>query len=682
MKYLSLFDNFNQVEESYNFDNDSLIESKVNQMSMLREGCMAAWDFNEFSNFFGPTLNENNTEEENNFLMEKAYYTYELGVLYEHNQDWFEGGSNIIYLEDNSTYEGYSILFKNNRLHIIKESTLSKLKEGIELIEESLWGWVKDTVKSAAGAVNKYVIQPVKKAAAYVGKKVGQAWDALSNGAKKVWEFSKKILSMVAAFAKENPLTCIGLVLTIIGTILSFIPVAQFLSPILATIAGGITVYEGARDLIKSSKAIGKAEKVGEIVKGGGKIIFGSASLLLGIRDLIASASEALPGMGAIGIGIKSAVVGWTNKFTATAFGAVASAGAGKAIGCSAWLGEFFVTLCEKAPFVKNAINKFPKIAKHSKTIAGVVDKGADQGKSAVLDSYDYNEESEYQNWDGNINEQEGGGWGFGELLINFLVYVGKSCFGWLYDIIVKGISGIGKVINGLMDLPGKITRGIDKFKKDQGSSFIGGIISGALSTAVRPITSVAQKFIDTYIKPTVKPLTGWMTSLGKRNASISKAIEGNKSLKSPVGGIKKADPPKIEKQEVVITAKDKAALKKIGNKGVSTMVKAGGGTQKMVEKIKKAQDEFKKKFPGVSKEKGSWGSSPSGKATYTIKSKEAGGSVTLFNDGKYTVASGPNKKARGEFKADKGVKLMEPKDGWKKNESRNYILSIDSFLG
>ena len=97
---------------------------------------------------------------------------------------------------------------------------------------------------------------------------------------------------------------------------------------------------------------------------------------------------------------------------------------------------------------------------------------------------------------------------------------------------------------------------------------------------------------------------------------------------------------------------------------------------------MKKSQDEFKKKFPAVSKLKGTWGQSPSGKSTYTYKSKEAEGTLTLFNDGKYTVISGPNKKARGEFQGDKAVKLNAPKEGWKKNESGfNYLTSFDAFL-
>jgi hypothetical protein len=176
MKYLSLFDDFTKVDESYNFDSDSLLEAKINQMSSLRENCMAAWDFSEFKNFFGGSLNENSSEEENHLLLEQAYYTYELGVLYEHNQNWFNSEGEISYLKNENTPEGYVVLFKNNGLHIVKESTLERLMNNSELILEGFWSgvgdFIKSSVKAVGNVVNKYVIQPVKAAVAYVGKKV------------------------------------------------------------------------------------------------------------------------------------------------------------------------------------------------------------------------------------------------------------------------------------------------------------------------------------------------------------------------------------------------------------------------------------------------------------------------------------------------------------------------------
>ena len=54
----------------------------------------------------------------------------------------------------------------------------------------------------------------------------------------------------------------------------------------------------------------------------------------------------------------------------------------------------------------------------------------------------------------------------------------------------------------------------------------------------------------------------------------------------------------------------------------------------------------------------------------------------SIFTKWLYTVISGPNKKSRGEFQADKGINLNAPKDGWKKNESGfNYLNSFDTFL-
>lgn len=681
MRHISLFGDYNLVEEHYSFDSDSLLESKINQMMSLRENCMAGWDFNQFKKFFEGSLNENNSSEENQSLLEQAYYTYELGILYENNQDWFNTKGEIFFLSDENSIEGHVILFKNNRLHVIKESTLEKLKQNSDLILEGFWGIVGDfvegSIKAAGGAVKKYIVEPVKKSAAYVAKKVGQAWDALSSGAKAVWEFGKKIVSAVAVFIKENPLTAIGIGLQILATVVSFIPGAgTIIAAILTMIAGGITIYEGISNINSASKEIGEAKNVQSIVKGGAKIIFGSASLILGINDIISAAAESLPGMGSIGIAIKTSVSAWTTSFVKTAFGGVAAVGVGKALGCSKWLGEFFSTLCEEAPFMAKILSKNKIITKSSKVLAKGADTGAETKRGEILDHEEYTLE-----WDGSINESEGGNWGFGELLINFITYVGKSCFSWLYDKVVSGISAVGRAINGLLELPGRITRGIDEFRKEHSKSFIGGIISGALSSAVRPLTDCSQRFIDSYIKPKVKPVTGWMTSLEKRNQQISKKIDGNKNLKSPVAEIKEQGPPKIVQKKVDVTTKDKSLIKKIGVTGTSTLVKAGGGSEKMLEKIKKAKDEFKKKFPAVSKLNGTWGQSPSGKATYTYKSKEAEGTVTLFNDGKYTVISGPNKKLRGEFKADVNVKLNPPKEGWRKNESMKYLISRSGFI-
>lgn len=681
MKYISLYQEFN--EEELNFYHEDLFESQINEMTMLRENCMARWDINKFFEFFAGPINESSLNESETLLLEKAYYTYEIGSLYEHKKEWFETKGDVTYLVDESSEEQRVIMFKDNKLHIISKNALDmisnrSLNEGFF---DGMGDFLGDMYKKVKSTVKKYVTDPVKKAAKYVAKKVSSAWDALSNGAKKVWEFSKKIVSAVVVFVKENPLTAIGILLQIIGSILSFIPVANFLSPTFALLAGGITVYEGVTNLISAGKEVGKADKVKDIVKGSAKIILGSASLILGIKDLIESAATALPGYGSVGVAIKTSVISWGNNFTKTALGGVAAAGVGKALGCSNWIANFFVTLCEKAPFVQKlsgkTVNLLGKevvtdVAKGVKVAAKGADQALSKAEDSVLDSY---------NTDLVYEGDSESSWGFKDLVVNFLCYVGKSCFSWLYDAVVAGISGVGSAIKGLLNLPSKISSSIEKFKEKQGGSFIGGIISGALSSAVKPMTDCASRFINNYIKPKVDPAISWMTSLGKNNERISKLIEGNKELKSPVAGIKKQGPAPIKKANVEITDADKTNIKKIGTSGTETVVKAGGGSEKILDKMDKKKDAFIKKFPEVNKMEGNWGQSKNGNASFTYKSSSAGGYVTIFLNSTYYVVSGPNKGSSGDFKTKGGkISLEKPKGGFKKNESKEYILPFTLF--
>jgi hypothetical protein len=173
------------------------------------------------------------------------------------------------------------------------------------------------------------------------------------------------------------------------------------------------------------------------------------------------------------------------------------------------------------------------------------------------------------------------------------------------------------------------------------------------------------------------------MTSLGKRNGEISKKIAGNPNLKSTVAGVKEQGPQKVEAKKVELSSSDKAGIKKIGTTGIATIVKAGGASQKILDKMKSNQGEFKKEFPGVDKLNGTWGQSKSGEATFTYKSKMAGGNVTLFKNSRYYVLDGPNKTLKGDFKStDKGVNLKKPKEGWKKEvkESLVYLKSQKMF--
>jgi len=654
-KYISLFDDFSSMDESYYFDDESLLESKINQMNSVKENCMAAWEFSDFSDFFGQFINENASLEEREMMLNEAYCTYELGLMHEHHQSWFDGNENVYYLDDPSGKIPKAFLVKENVFYMISQESMEMLKSGKipSIINEGIMDYLGGFGNKLKGAYNKYVAEPVKKAAIYVGGKLVKAWDALSSGAKAVWNFCKKIASSVAAFFKEDPATAIGIVCSIIGAVLGGIPgVGGAIGAVFIMIGGGLGMYTGGRDILAGSKIVGKADKAMNIVKGTAKLILGSVSMLLGIKDVITAPANVAPGTGAASLVFNKTTKAWAEKFTKAAITNPTNKGLAGALGASTQTTNYNV----------------------GKTTDVDDDKKKSKKQNAGFDTNTYS---------GEINEAEGG-WGFTDFFIPLLSYVGRTCFSFIYKIIVGAISGIGKLINGVLEIPKMLTRGVDDFSKKYGSSVVGGMISAHLKIFVKPAAMVAGKFVDGYIKPKVQPITNWMVALGKRDADIGKKIKENPGLaKSPVPGVKeeKITIPK-PKEKFEVSGSDKVALKKIGNKGDKALVKAGGGSPKMLEKMKKVQGEFKKKFPSVTKLKGSWGSSPSGRATFTYKDKKANGYVTLFNDGKYTVIDGPNKKMRGDFssKGDR-IKLDPPKGGFKNNESRNYVLSISSFL-
>jgi len=681
-KYISLFDDFSSMDESYYFDDESLLESKINQMNSVKENCMAAWEFSDFSDFFGQFINENASLEEREMMLNEAYCTYELGLMHEHHQSWFDGNENVYYLDDPSGKIPKAFLVKENVFYMISQESMEMLKSGKipSIINEGIMDYLGGFGNKLKGAYNKYVAEPVKKAAIYVGGKLVKAWDALSSGAKAVWNFCKKIASSVAAFFKEDPATAIGIVCSIIGAVLGGIPgVGGAIGAVFIMIGGGLGMYTGGRDILAGSKIVGKADKAMNIVKGTAKLILGSVSMLLGIKDVITAPANVAPGTGAASLVFNKTTKAWAEKFTKAAITNPTNKGLAGALGPFM---QKFVT--------KNADGSVEITAKWLKGTASASTQTTNYNVGKTTDVDDDKKKSKKQNagfdtntYSGEINEAEGG-WGFTDFFIPLLSYVGRTCFSFIYKIIVGAISGIGKLINGVLEIPKMLTRGVDDFSKKYGSSVVGGMISAHLKIFVKPAAMVAGKFVDGYIKPKVQPITNWMVALGKRDADIGKKIKENPGLaKSPVPGVKeeKITIPK-PKEKFEVSGSDKVALKKIGNKGDKALVKAGGGSPKMLEKMKKVQGEFKKKFPSVTKLKGSWGSSPSGRATFTYKDKKANGYVTLFNDGKYTVIDGPNKKMRGDFssKGDR-IKLDPPKGGFKNNESRNYVLSISSFL-
>jgi len=698
MNYISLFDDFTNLDESYSFDSDSLIESKLNQMNSVRENCMAAWDFGQFSDFFSGFLNENLSESEKLQYLNEAYCTYELGILYENKSEWFSDNENIYYIDDASGNSEKIMLCKDYGIYMVSKETMESIKSGIvPPLNEGFLDYAGYLYDKAKEAGNKYIIEPVKKAGAWVKDKASKIWKGLTSGAKAVWNFCKKIVSSIAAFVKEDPIAAFGVLCAILGAVLGATGVGGPFGAAFTAIAGGIGIYSGGKDILKGTTLVGAADKAINVVKGMGKIVLGAAGLLLGIKDIITSGATAVPGAGAANLAVSRSAKAWCTKWVRNMEAGRGNKGLAGALGVSAWLGDFFATFCMKAPFMQKFLVKGPGGKMQLKPgMAGTTSastqttnvnvgkttdveddkkKGKNKKLNAGLDSVDGYE----------INEQQEGGWSINDVIIPLISYIGRNCLSFLWKIITGALSGIGKIIDGVIDLPNKIVRGVDWFSKTMGSSFVGGLIAGSLKIFVKPAAKFLGKFVDAFIKPKIKPVTSWMIGLSKREAEIEKKYKSSPTLsKSLVEPLK--DPGKMmlpkPKVKLEVSDKDKVALKKLGNKGDVALVKAGGGLTKMLEKIKKVQGEFKKKFPSVSKLKGSWGNSPSGRATFTYKNKKAGGYITLFNDGKYTVIDGPNQKSRGTFKDSNGIiKIDPPKGGFKKNEGRRYVLPITSFI-
>ena len=722
MRHLSLFDGFNQIEESYKFDSDSLLEAKINQMfSLKNNGCSVGYSIDEFKNLFRSShLLESHGYDESEALLEKAYNIYELGMLEESKSHWFDNERPLMlehtkgiisYLE----FEGNILLFKEGEAFMIKESSLKMMKDQDQIInegvfnqildsklnesDESLLEWslfdnpvtnfISDKAKGAVEWTNKNIVQPAKEIVKeYVIEPLKKVYDGLTDGAKKLYDFAKQVWNAIATFLKEltlqDILFYVSVALQVIAGIIAFIPAAGTLAgPILLIIAGAIQVGTGVWDVLDGVKIVRECpvdpikKAAPEFVSGGVKLLGGSVSLLLGINDIVTSSKAAAPGAALSSTAVAGPAKAWVGKTT-------------KALGTTGAAIGMFETL------IKYLIESIGKIG--TKTVAKTVIKsGSKYGgtKAAVLA--------------GNALTKAGSeviGKKLGDYAnkaaVPMMCIAGGYALGWLWDIILGSVAGIGKILNGLMDLPKKVNDSISNFNKEYSDTTIGWIVGGALKAFVSPVTNVLEFFCEKAIKPMFKPVTDWMASLGKYNKSILASVNSNAALKAAVSGGKIAAPKgKIPEQKVELTSSDKQNLAKIqasdsGKKVDSTIAKEGGFFNDKFKKIQAAiQEKVKKqqmklyndKFPGIIRNKsdGEFLTLNDGTLCFKYKSKSAHGTVVLYNNGRYQVKDGPNEGTKGNYTAKKNIDLQPPKEGFrkppkKKNESRNYIQTFEGF--
>lgn len=706
MKYISLFDNFELVEESYNFDNDSLFESKINQMLSLRQnGCAAGMDLNEFKNMFrNDSLLESRGYEESESLLEKAHSVYELGMLQESKSHWFDDDKPLMYEHSKGVisyleFEGNILLFKEGEAFAITERSLKMLKDNDQSINEDLFNEVignrlyeysfgeflddaGSVIKGGAEWVNTNVVQPTKKfVKKYVVDPLAKFWDELTDGAKKLYEFSKKVMNAITTFFAENwqdILFYVSVALQVIAGIVAFIPLAgQVAGPVLLMIAGGIQIVTGGYDIYEGVKIVKECptdpfKKAGpEFIKGGTKLLGGAVSLLLGIHDVATSPKAAIPAAAISSTAVAIPAKSWVTK-TVSGLGVT-----GAAVGMFETLIKFLVESAGSAgakALTKAGVKKGAIIGSEALAKAGSEILGKKLGDKA------------------------------NESAVPMLCIAGQYALGWLWDTILGAISGMGKLINGLLDLPTNTVNAIDDFNREYSDSTFGWIVGGALKLFVRPVAKVLSWFCENKIKPIVKPITNWMISLGKNNKSIKKSVESKPALKAAVTGGKIPQPKGgIPSVKVELTSQDKQNLAKIqasksGKSADKAIAKEGGWFDKEFKKIQatiqakvKAQQEklYKEKFPGIirNKSEGEWHTLKDGTLCFKYKSKSAHGSVVLYNNGRYQVKDGPNEGIKGNYTAKKNIDLQPPKEGFKKpkkgnkkNESRNYISTFESF--
>jgi hypothetical protein len=711
MRYLSLFDDYTKVDESYNFDSDSILESKINQMlSLTTNGCAAGFTLNEFKELFrSDSLIESQGYDESEALLEKAYSVYEIGMLQEAKSHWFDENKPQIYEHSRGVisyleFEGNILLFKDGEAFMVNERSLKMIHDQDQSINEDLfdlvlgdklyewWSWsdnpITNGIKGAAKWANTNIVQPAAKIVkTYVVDPLKSAWDALSTGAKKVYEFAKKILSAIGTFIKENwqdIVFYITVALQVIAGIVAFIPAAgQVVGPVLLIIAGSIQVFLGGYDIFEGIKIVRECpvdpmkKAAPEFIKGGAKLLGGGVSLLLGIHDIVTSPKAAAPGGALASTAVAVPAKSWVSK-TVTALGT-----SGAAIGMFETLIKFLVEsggkVITKAGVEtvissggKYAAKKTAVIAGEALTKAGAEIIGKKLGDKA------------------------------NEAAIPMLCIAGNYALGWLWDIILGAIAGFGKMINGILDLPKKTVSSIDEFNKKHSGSIIGSIIGGALKTFVSPVAKVLAWFCENKIKPIIKPVTNWMIGLGKHNKSIKKSVESTPALKAAVSGGKIPQPKGgIPGEKVEVSPTDKRNLTKIESsktaaKGNTAIAKEGGFftdkfkkiQEENIAKAKKQQEKiFNDKFPGVinNKASGQFVTNKDGSLCFKYKSSVAKGTVILYNNGRYQVKDGPNAGVKGDYNAKKNIGLHPPKDGWKKeskgkNESMRYLDNFDGF--
>lgn len=469
-------------------------------------------------------------------LLENAHAYYEFSMLSEAKSHWFESKGSLIYLDCDSHF----ILIKNGEGFVIERSTF-------EISQNLNEGW--NTISSVWNRLKKSAVDSIKAQASVVKG----AWDALSYGAKKAWEFVKTCANAVVEFVKGMTfmdwaaltMSVLSAILGICGGIAEGSGAFAWLGPILTSIAGilqavggSLHIYEGtikyknASKILTSDPSISPTTRmVATVSQALPEYLVGTGMICLGAYDLTKSATTMISPAG----GVESVTVGTTVKSSLKA-AAKQAAETGGVI----------------HHFIEHA--GLAIIKKAGGEVASKV------GKEAV-----------------------------GKILTAILSTVSSSILssilGYIWEFALKAGETIAKGLEYLLSIPSKISSAIGKFvKNSEGSTFFS-IIAKGLNKLIKPLTDSASKSISKYIQPTVSSVRSWFTNELK---SYKESLEIIKEYKHELHtGIKHheiKEPKEKGEAKNPLSPEEKIKVSNVNKKDVKIINKSMGKSKKVKE--------------------------------------------------------------------------------------------------
>lgn len=444
-------------------------------------------------------------------LIEEAYLYYEMASFAESKESWTSDNQNIMSLDAGENV----ILIRNNEAYVISKNTFNSVNED----------WSFSSAKNAFNKLKAKTSSSIDAMSAGAKK----AWTGLTDGAKKAWEFVKTIPSVVTKMVKEmdwkewTSLT-LGVIAALCGLVGAGVPGITVLGGVSLGLLGAMDIWEGWEKYHDAEKKLEKinissfqAKNSALITSALPQIATGTILLSLGIKDVLEGSTTALvnPAAGSVALAIKTTALKASKTTIAS-------------------MGHNMTHMV--SGYIKKAVEKITKNPKLASKLPGSV------GKIVVM------------------------------VLGN--VVIGK-CLGWLFKGILKGAKLLTSAFKFLLDIPAKISQGIETFRS-KATSPIAKIVGSGLGNLVKPLTDSAAKMINKYIKPMLDGVKKWIDyqiasyDICIELLGVQEEMKKIPAAKIPVTKGKSIINTKKEPQKA--TGKDLGLVKKI--KGIGKTVK------------------------------------------------------------------------------------------------------------